>query len=735
MLAAGALCAYVGAAFLILDHRVRSDFDQTQWRLPARVYSQPLDLYRGRDLSPGVLADHLAAVGYRPVEVPTAVGQFARSGDTFRIRTRAFEAADGGDPARRIEVRFAGERVAEVRDGDGAATLARIEPERIASIFPGRAEDRELIALEDAPGRLIDALLAIEDRTFHDHHGIRPTAILRAAIANIRAGATVQGGSTLTQQLAKNFFLTGEQTLRRKFDEALMALSLEWRFDKAEILEAYLNEVYLGQDGPRSINGFGLGARYWFNRPLDELELHEIALLVGLIRGPSYYDARAYPERARQRRDVVLQSLAETGAIDAAAARAASERPLDVVPRERVRLRGYPAYADLVRRQLGLHYDESDLRGDGLRVYTHLDPRAQAAAEEAIEGRLAELDPDGDLQAAAVIADAHTGAVTAVVGGRSVRSAGFNRALDARRQVGSLAKPAVYLAALAQPERYTLATQLDDRPFTLDLGGGESWQPRNFDGHFLGELPLIDALAQSRNAASARLGMTLGLETVEAALDDLGGRPSHGLHPADLLGAFGRTPLEMTAMYQTLAAGGFDAPLSSIAEVHDTRGQPLTRHTLRVRPAAPSGAVFLVNEALRETVRSGTAQALAGPFADRGIAGKTGTTNDLRDSWFAGYDGRHVATAWIGRDDALPAGLSGSAGALHVWADMMQPLPAAPLSRAGAAAIEWFRVDPQRGRRLPEHCSDARRLPFLAGSEPPYDGNCRTREQRMPTRP
>jgi len=302
LLGAGVLVAYVGFAFVVLDHRVRSEFGQTQWRVPAHVYTQPLELYGGRELTAAVLADHLRAVGYRATRDPDEAGEFARRGQQFLIEARAFRAADAREPARRLEVRFADGRVARVRDAAGNATIGRIEPERMASIFPGRAADRVLLQLDEVPDVVVDAVIAVEDQRFFDHLGVRPLAIARAAVANLRAGRIVQGGSTITQQLAKNFYLSGEQRLGRKFNEALMALSLEWHFSKEEILEAYLNEVYLGQEGARSINGFGLGARFWFNRPLDELELHQVALLVGMIRGPAYLDPRDHPERARRRR-------------------------------------------------------------------------------------------------------------------------------------------------------------------------------------------------------------------------------------------------------------------------------------------------------------------------------------------------------------------------------------------------------------------------------------------------
>lgn len=723
-LATGFALGYLGLAYAVLDYRVRAEFGQTQWRVPARVYTQPLDLYAGRQLDPAVLRDHLSEVGYRRRGELDEVGEFVQQGSRFRIRTRAFRAADGSEPARRIRVRFNGGRVAEVTDADGEAVIARIEPQRVASVFPGRAADRRLLRLDSVPERLVETIIAVEDQQYFDHFGVQPSAILRAAWANLQAGRIVQGGSTITQQLAKNFYLSGTQTLGRKFNEALMALSLELHYSKEAILEAYINEVYLGQDGSRSIHGFGLGAQYWFNRPLEELDLHQTALLVGLIRGPIYLDPRENPARARQRRNVVLQQMAEQGVVAAGRAQRARNEPLDVASRAAVRLNGYPAYADLVRRQLARDYDEEDLRSEGLRVYTHLDPRAQAAAEQAVSDQVERLGDGDALQGAAVIAEAHSGAVTALVGGRSPRTPGFNRALDARRQIGSLVKPAVYLAALRRPEEYTLATLVADRPVTIERSAGPAWEPRNYDGEFRGELPLIDALAQSRNAATVRVGMDVGLDAVRQQLAALTGSDVQRLRPSALLGAIDSSPFQVAAMYQTLATQGFHAQLSAIAAVHDGNGESLTRAGLDGEQVVAAAPVFLVNEALRESVRRGTAGSLGEMWRQRGVAGKTGTTNGFRDSWFAGFDSRHVGVAWVGRDDNQPTGLSGSAGGMRVWADMMEDLPVAPQTGRGPAGVDWARLDIERGVTLPADCDGGRQLPFLTGSKPPAADQC-----------
>lgn len=727
-LAAGTLLAFGLASFLLLDMRVRAQFGRAQWRLPAHVYTQPLEVYEGRRLGRDGLIRHLEAAGYRRVDTAARPGRFALHGRTLSVHTRAFAYPDDLEPARRLAIRFAGDRIAAVETRAGDPAIVRLEPERIGSIHPGRQEDRILVRLGEVPPLLVAGLLAVEDRDFFAHHGVQPRAIGRALLANIRAGGAVQGGSTLTQQLVKNFFLSNERTLGRKFTEALMALSLEWHYSKEQILEAYLNEVYLGQDGARAIHGFGLGARFWFNRPLAELELHELALLIGLVKGPSHYDPRSHPERARARRNVVLQLLAGAPRVGAARTRAAMARPLGVVDRDAVRLTAYPAYLDLVRRQLARDYRERDLRGGGLRVFTHLDPQVQAAAEAAIGARLQRLGGDG-LQAAAVVVDSDSGAVRAVVGDRRPRRAGYNRALDARRPIGSLVKPAVYLAALREPGRYTLVTPVEDTPLNVDLGGGRSWSPRNYDGEFHGTVPLIEALVHSYNAASVRLGLALGLGRVGATLDALGVPRARALVPADLLGALSLTPLEVTAMYQTLAAGGFDAPLNAIAAVHDGAGDgaPGRRYGLEIRAAVDPAPVFLVDTALRRVAARGTARALRTLLPGRALAGKTGTTDGLRDSWFAGFDGRRTAVVWVGRDDNRSTGLSGSAGALRVWADMMRRIPPAPRRSAAPAGIAWARVDPEAARSLPPHCRDAPRLPFIRGSVPPRTHRCGVR--------
>lgn len=718
------IVAFSVTAFLLLDARVRSQFGDTQWRLPAHVYTQPLTLHDGRALSRDQVIAHLEAVGYRRRDHVRAAGEYAVGGERLRLHTRGFGFADGREPPREVTLRFADGRIAAV-DAPGGAAIARLQPQRIGQIHAGRRTDRDLVSLDQVPEELVRALIAVEDRDFRDHWGVQPSAIARAAWANIKAGRAVQGGSTITQQLVKNFFLTSEQTLARKFTEALMALSLELHFSKEQILEAYLNEVYLGQDGERAIRGFGLGARFWFDRPLGELELHELALLVGMIKGPGLYDPRAHPEDARERRDTVLRVLDRASGIADERIETALRQPLGVAEREAVRLARYPAYLDLVRRQLRRDYSSEELRTGGLRVFTHLDPQAQHAAEAAVRQRLERFDEGGAvLQGAAVLTEIDSGAVLAVVGDRRPERSGFNRALRASRPIGSLVKPAVYYTALAQPERHTLSTPISDAPFELRRADDRVWEPQNYDDEFHGTVPLIDGLVHSHNVATARLGMDLGLDAVGGTLQRLGVQQSASLVPADLLGSLALSPFEVADMYQTFAAGGFDAPLSAVAAVQGPGGEVLTRDALDVHPVLEPAPTFLVNHALEQVTQRGTGRALQSLLPGRKVAGKTGTTNDLRDSWFAGFDRRRVGVVWVGRDDNAPAGLTGSAGAMRVWADMMRTLPSAPRRASAPPGIDWARADPASGRSVGARCDDAVRLPFIEGSAPARRHGC-----------
>ncbi len=730
-------CLAGGAYVWHLDRIVRVKFEGKRWAIPARVFARPLELYVGAPLTAAQFSAELGRLGYRREKHPDKPGGYSRYKGRFILRTRPFRFWDSDAPSRHLELRFDASGVTALQDADTGKGMpvVRMEPPQIGSIYPAHHEDRILVKRQDLPPLLVQTLLTVEDREFYNHHGVSPKAILRALWTDLRAGEVVQGGSTLTQQLVKNFYLSDERTFTRKLREAIMALLLESHYGKDAILEAYANEIYLGQDGERAIHGFGLASLFYFSRPLRELDLPRIALLVGMIRGPSYYDPLRHPDRARERRNLVLKLLVEQGVVTAREARSAAARPLGISKRRGRTAATYRAFLDVVRRQLHRDYDEQDLNSEGLRIFTTLDPWVQAQAEKALAERLDALEkgrrlPTGKLEGAVVVASADGGELQAVVGGRHSRYAGFNRALDTQRSVGSLIKPVVYLTALSRPSRYTLLTPIDDSPIEIRDRRGNIWAPENFDKRSHGMVPLHQALAHSYNQATVRLGMTLGFDAIIDALHRLGLKQDVKPYPSLLLGAVPLSPLSVAQIYQTLATGGFQAPLRAIREVTDASGEPLSHYPLEVKAAVNPAATYLLDTVLQEVVRSGTGRSLSRWLApELALAGKTGTTDDLRDSWFAGFTGDRVAVVWVGRDDNEPAGLTGGAGALQVWGDMMQRIGhLAPLVLPVPETIETVWIDPQNGMKADDQCPGAVRVPFIRGSAPDTLSPCVRRE-------
>ncbi|KXJ39498.1 MAG: penicillin-binding protein 1B [Methylothermaceae bacteria B42] len=723
-----------------LNYTVRHQFEGRRWALPASVYAAPLELYQGKTLSPSQLERLLGQLNYRRDRQLSSQASFYRKGSRLFVRTRAFHFPDGDQPSLRVSLRFRGAQISSVYDleQETQLPLLRLDPVQIGSFYPGRKEDRTLIKLEQAPQILIDALLAVEDRNFYQHHGISPRAIARALWADIKAGRVVQGGSTITQQLVKNFFLSPERSILRKINEALMALILEARYSKDEILEAYLNEIYLGQDGARSIHGFGLASEFYFSRPLSDLEPHHIALLVGLVRGPIYYNPRTHPKRAIRRRNLVLDLLYRQGKIDAKTLAQAKRKPLDVTPYFHRPSARHPAFLDLVKRQLGLEYQEEDLTSEGLKIFTSLDTQIQDALEQVAKRTLKGLEKGyrlKQLETSVIVTQQGSGEIVALIGGRDPRNAGFNRALDSVRPVGSLIKPAVYLTALEQPERYTIVSPLEDKPVTLKNPDGSVWRPKNYDHKTHGTVPLYQALVHSYNLATIHLGLKLGLSHIAQTLHRLGVERSVKLYPSMLLGAASMTPLDVTQMYQTLANQGFATPLRAIHAVLSNDNEPLQRYPLTIRQTIDPAPVFILNTILQQVVREGTgASAYSILPKDFTVAGKTGTTNDLRDSWFAGFSGDYLAVAWIGHDDNRPTRLTGARGALQLWALLMRKISRQPLLLTQPDDIEWVWIDTATRLRADETCPHARRLPFVIGSAPKETSPCMSSFPTSPKR-
>jgi penicillin-binding protein 1B len=719
-----------GVLLLILlaysDAKVRGAFDPQRYAQPAQVYARPLVLASGAILTAYELESELGELGYRRSALVNDPGSYRRQGDHFSIHLRPFIFADGPQPARKVEVDMNATTVAVVRDqlGDRIAE-EQLDPMVIGGVYPGRHEDRLMLSLAETPQMLIETLVQVEDQHFYDHFGISPRSIARALLANIKAGRTVQGGSTLTQQLVKNTILSNERSIWRKTKEAVMSILTEIHYSKDRILEAYINEVYLGQEGNRAIHGFGLAARHYYNRPLDELNLAQMAMLVGLVKGPSYYDPWRHPERAKNRRNIVLGELAEQNWLTPAQLTAWQKEPLELAKSSA--LDGvYPAYVDLVRRQLSRDYQSAELQTSGLRIFTPFDPVLQRRAEKATVKSLQRLESrQKDLQVAMVVTKVNSGDVVAVIGGKRPRYAGFNRALDALRPIGSLAKPAVFLAAFNQPRSYNLLTTVSDEPVAIANANGSMWRPSNYDRKSHGDVPLHTALAHSYNIATARLGMDVGLDKVMDMFERLGIHRPLLKVPSMLLGAAELAPIEVAAMYQTIAADGRYTPLRTIYAISDSSGELLARYPQKPRQVVSPAAVHILQYAMLETVREGTGKGVYQVLPkDYRVAGKTGTSNDTRDSWFAGFAGDYMAVVWMGLDNNTSSGLTGASGALTVWRQFMAEASTEQMPFDQVEGVKYQWVDGLSGKLSQSWCENARYMPFMSGSAPRENGGC-----------
>jgi penicillin-binding protein 1B len=712
-----------------LDAVVQEKFSGKRWTVPAKVYARPLELFVGQKLSKADFLQELDALGYRRETSANGPGAVSVAGNNLELHTRGFQFYESSEPAQRIRVRFSGDYVAGLNQANGGnLAVARLEPMLIGGLYPAHQEDRLLIKLEQLPPYLAETLVAIEDREFFNHFGVSPKGIARAVWINATAGQLRQGGSTLTQQLVKNFYLTNERTLARKATEAMMAVLLELHYDKKEILEAYLNEVFLGQDGQRAVHGFGLASQYFFSQPLSELKLDQVALLVGMVKGPTYYNPRRQPERALQRRNLVLDVLVEQGVVTQEQAAAAKQKPLGVTQRGSMADSSFPAFLDLVKRQLREDYREQDLTEEGLRIFTSFDPILQLKAETALLDSLKRMSGRkgaDEVEAGMVVTNPETGEVQVLIGSRQPRFAGFNRALDAVRPIGSLIKPAIYLAALERPSQYTLTSWLEDQPFSIKGQDGQVWTPQNYDRKAHGSVYLYQSLANSYNLSSVKLGMELGVPTVLKTLDRLGVEQKWPAYPSMLLGAGALSPLEVADMYQTIANGGFNTPLRAIRSVLTAEGEPLKRYPFQIQQRFDAGAIYLLQSAMQRTLREGTGRSVYNRLpGSLTLAGKTGTSNDSRDSWFAGFSQDLLAVVWMGRDDNGPTPFTGASGALQVWTDFMYRADPLPLDMPQPDNIVQAWMDPHSGLGSDPSCPGAVQMPYIRGSEPAPGSAC-----------
>ena len=722
---------FAAAYVLQQDELVTSKFEGKRWSLPARVFARPLELYEGQSLKADDLHKELLLLNYSFVTHLIGTGQFKRDKNTFYIQTRGFKFAEDQEIPRRIRIDIKKDKIVKLSNTESKEPmiLMRLEPVLIGNFYPRHNEDRVLVKLDDVSPLLAKGLVAVEDKKFYEHFGVNLKSIIRALLANAKAGRKVQGASTLTQQLVKNFFLSNEKSYKRKATEAIMALLLEVHYDKDEIIEAYLNEIYLGQNGKRAVHGFGLASQFYFNKPISELRKEQIALLIGLAKGPSVYNPRSNPKSALKRRNLVLDVMAREGVLDPKEIAELKKKPLGVTKDSPPSVSPFPSYLELVKKQLKRDYQENDLRSEGLLIFTSMDPVIQIKAETVLKERLGKLEKSrrmkkDKLNGAMVVSSVQGAEVLAVVGGRNARFAGYNRALNASRQIGSLIKPAVYLAALESGE-YTLGTPIDAGPVTVRLSKNKIWQPKNYSGKDMGIVSFQQALIHSMNTPTVRIGITLGLEKVITKLHMLGLNKEAVPNPSLLLGALQLTPMEVQQIYQTIAAGGTYTPLTAIRSVMNSYGKALRRYPLQVKQVSSEESVYLLNFVLNRITKEGTAQYLKRVLPPwKNSAGKTGTTNKNVDSWYSGFTGQHVVSVWVGRDDNKPTGFTGSAGALRVWGDLLKEIPTKPFKPKRPRNIKFFNIDKNTGLLYNSACGEPEMVPFIAGTEPQAMAEC-----------
>ena len=717
-----------------IDQMIEAKFDRPRkWDLPSRIYSDAEYLYPGADISRRDIAAKLDRLGYRNTgQSISGPGDYALVKGHLDIHLHDFDYPEGrfkGFPVRLAIDDSTVRRITNLGN-DQPLDLVRLEPEEIASIFDERMEDRSIIKLSEVPPHLIEAIILIEDERFFEHGGIDPIGILRAAFVNLKSMRIVQGGSTLTQQLVKNFFLYPRKSFIRKFNEMLIAYRIERHHSKGEILEAYLNEIYLGQRGASSVSGVAEASRLYFAKNVGQLTLGECALLAGMIKTPHDYNPITKPDKAKDRRDFVLRKMLDEGLITEREYEEAKAERI-ITPKLKVRITTAPYFIDLVKRQLVDFYPQEVLQTEGLRIFTTLDISMQLAAEKAVTDELVLLeknyvsilpqDHPEPLQACLVTIQPSTGYVRTLVGGRNYAESQFDRCTQAKRQPGSTFKPFVYLTAL-DPRRsdrpFTASSMVEDSAFELE-SGGEKWSPKNYDKKEHGTVTLRRALEASYNIATAKLAMEAGLSNVVRTARDAGLTSPLNPVPSLALGAFEVTPLEMASAYTIFPNGGIRSQPIAIINVMTKEGEVLEKKAIRMKRAFDAAPVYLTTNILKGVIDRGTGQS-ARALGFQGLAaGKTGTTSNYRDAWFVGFDPKLLTLAWVGYDDNAEMNMSGARAALPLWTAFMKRIaPHGGGDFPGPSDVVLVKVDPETGGLTDRSCPDWIYEAFIEGTEP-----------------
>lgn len=639
---------------------------QDQWEIPSIVYARALELYEGQNLSPEALSFELDLLGYQATSLKPKIGQYKYQDGTFLIATKGFNFPDSPTQPQSISLSLEQQQITAM-----SPQLARLEPPIIGRFFTSNFENRRPIKLIEIPETMVKGLQAVEDRDFKNHHGVSWFGILRAAIKNLMAGEVVQGGSTITQQLVKNKLHYNHNSLLRKLHEALAATLLESKLSKAEILESYFNEVYWGQDGKVAVHGVVEAAQYYFSKPVARLSIAEQALLIGVVKGPSWYNPYRQTKRALLRRDVVLNSWLETGVINKKQHQTAKSASLGLSKSRQLKT-DFDDYMDVVKTQIKQQFSLPDLNSNGLQIFTSMDPYIQFKTTQTARKTSDWLDIK--TESAILVSGAKNGELLAVSGSKSANSH-YNRALLAKRQIGSLIKPMVYLAGLELLPGFNLSSTIEDKPITLKTADKKNWRPGNWDNKSMGSISAEDALVYSRNQATVDLGQKITLPKFIRFLRQMGLQVQRNTHPALFLGAIELTPFEVQHLFGIFSSRGANQYINAIRYVTDKDNQILGRskqvmgHSLSVR------YIDEINAAMNQVTTRGTAKKLTLNFGlPSPLFGKTGTTNQGRDSWYVGFNHDYLATVWVGQDDNKPTDYSGSSGALILWGHLFKNL-------------------------------------------------------------
>jgi penicillin-binding protein 1B len=670
------------------------------WSFPTSIYGRIINLEPGSFYSQKEIVNILKSTMYKEVDKVMIPGEYVIKKNTIEFIRRNFDFPDMKEKAFYVKLFFDGHILKKIKNMENNRDFSffRLEPKLITMLKSPERKKRIFLSMNKYPEILVKTLIAIEDKSFYKHEGINVFSIGRALLVNIMAGHTIQGGSTLTQQLVKNLFLTNTRSILRKMNEMYMAVILDCFYTKERILELYLNEVYLGQDGDEQIRGFPLASIYYFDRPINELTLEQYALLVGMVKGASLYNPWTHPILALKRRNLVLLSLYHQKHITKNIYEKLSQRPLHVKPKGKV-ISYHPSFMQLVNIELKKKINHSINKVSGLRIFTTLDPITQNAVEKTVKRTIPILKKQKrlkDLEIAMIVVDKFTGEIQALVGGTQTRFNGYNRALNARRSIGSLSKPITYLTALSNPKKYHLNTWIADNPISIKLDNGQFWIPNNYNYNFSGKVMLLDALMHSVNIPTVNISLDIGLKNIIDMWLKLGiSKQQLNFFPSISLGAINLTPIEIVQVYQIIANGGYKSLLSSVRSVLSEDGKVLYYSLPESKYTVSSEASYLILYAMQQVIKNGTAKSLGKTFKQFNLAGKTGTTNNLVDNWFIGIDGKQIVIVWIGRDNNKSTKLYSTSGAMKVYQKYLYYHHPIPLNLTPPKNISMFYTDHQ----------------------------------------